>query len=46
MKNKHKRDLQAIAAHFRNSAGMMKDRKKDKKIFRKQSRKIEQNKEE
>lgn len=41
MKNKHKRDLNAIAAHFRNSAGEMKDKKKDKKSQRKENRRAE-----
>lgn len=41
MKNKHKRDLNAIAAHFRNSAGTMKSKKDDKKEDRRQARKDE-----
>lgn len=41
MKNKHKRDLNAIAAHFRNSAGAMKDKKRDKKIQRRENRRVE-----
>ena len=37
------RDWNAVAAHFRNSAGAMKDPKKDKKIDRQNARKSEKN---
>ena len=40
-KDNHKRDYLAIDAHFRNSAGSMKDKKLDKRINRKEARQLE-----